>query len=82
MPFQPLQAPKPGAEYWLIDQSGAAAHTAWQVIPSGGVIWRLGDKLYLYGRFNYDYMHCSSGSASACTTTAKVAPYLYFTMNL
>jgi hypothetical protein len=71
-----------GAEYWQIDQRGDGAHTAWQLIPSGGVIWRMGDKLYLYGRFNYDYKHCSSGSASACTTTAKIAPYLYFTMNL
>jgi hypothetical protein len=69
-----------GTEYKQIDQSGDGAYTAWEIIPTGGVIWRLGDKLYLYANIPYDYMHCLSGDT--CTTTAKFTPYLYFTMNL
>jgi hypothetical protein len=55
---------------------------AWQLFPATGVIWRLGDKIYLDGHFNYDYLHCMSGAYTACTTTAKISPYVYFTMNL
>jgi hypothetical protein len=68
------------AEYKQWDSRGDAAYTAWELIPMGGVIWRLGDKLYLDGHFNYDYLHCLSGAT--CTTTAKILPYVFFTMNL
>jgi hypothetical protein len=71
-----------GSAYAQIDQRGDGAYTAWDVSPYAGVIWRLGDKLYLYGKFNYDYKHCTSGSSDACATTAKVEPYLFLTMNL
>ena len=69
-------------EYKQWDMRGDGAYTAWELIPMGGVIWRLGDKLYLDGHFNYDYLHCTSGDATACTTTAKISPYVFFTMNL
>jgi hypothetical protein len=69
-------------EYKQWDMRGDGAYTAWELIPMGGVIWRLGDKLYLDGHFNYDYLHCLSGPATSCTTTTKVLPYVFFTMNL
>ena len=52
--------------------SGDGAYTAWELIPAGGVIWRLGDKLYLYGHVHYDYVHCLSGVATACTHARQV----------
>ena len=70
------------AEYKQWDSRGDAAYTAWELIPMGGVIWRLGDKLYLDGYVNYDYLHCLSGVATSCTTTGKILPYVFFTMNL
>ena len=63
---------------WLC--SGDAAFQAWEIVPAAGVIWRLGDKIYLDGHVNYDYYGCLSGTT--CTTTAKISPYVYFTMNL
>jgi len=68
------------AEYRQHDQTGTDAFTAWEIIPAGGVIWRLGDKLYLFANLPYDYFHCLSGTT--CSTTSKFTPYLYFTMNL
>lgn len=62
------------------DQRGNDPYTAWEVIPMCGVIWRLGDKLYLDGHAFYDHTHCLSGST--CLDSTKVSPYLYFTMNL
>jgi hypothetical protein len=67
-------------EYKQWDQNGDSAYTAWELLPMFGVIWRLGDKLYLDGHFNYDYVHCLSGST--CATNSKIMPYVYFTMNL
>jgi hypothetical protein len=69
-------------EYRQHDQSGDGAYTAWEILPEGGVIWRLGDKLYLYAKLPLDYVHCLSTVGTACTTTSKFVPYLYFTMNL
>jgi hypothetical protein len=69
-----------GAEYKQWDSSGDDAFTALELIPTGGVIWRLGDKLYLDGHVFYDLFHCLSGAA--CMSTTKLSPYLYFTMNL
>jgi hypothetical protein len=60
--------------------SGDDAFQAWEIIPAAGVIWRLGDKIYLDGHFNYDYYHCMSGTT--CSTSTKISPYVYFTMNL
>jgi hypothetical protein len=60
--------------------NGTDAYDAWQFIPAAGVIWRLGDKLYLDAHFNYDRLNCTSGDT--CSTTTKISPYLYFTMNL
>jgi len=57
-------------------------YTAWQILPSAGVIWRLGDKLYLDAHFNIDYLRCTSGDRTACVTSTKLAPYMYFTMNI
>ena len=68
--------------FYRIFCSGDASFQAWQIQPATGVIWRLGDKIYLDGHFNYDYLHCLSGTSTACTTTAKISPYVYFTMNL
>jgi hypothetical protein len=67
-------------EWKWIDQSGDGAYTAWQILPAGGVIWRLGDKLYLDGHVNVEYQHCMSGAI--CPSYTKVTPYLFFTMNL
>jgi hypothetical protein len=67
-------------EWKWLDQSGDAAYTAWQLLPAAGVIWRLGDKLYLDGHVNVEYQHCLSGAL--CPTYTKLTPYLYFTMNL
>ena len=69
-------------EYKQWDSRGDGAYTAWELLPMGGVIWRLGDKLYLDGHFYYDYLYCLSGVAPACTTTGKILPYVFFTMNL
>jgi len=69
-------------EYRQHDQNGDGAYTAWEILPEGGVIWRLGDKLYLYAKLPLDYIHCLSSVGTACTTTSKFVPYLYFTMNL
>jgi hypothetical protein len=66
-------------EWRQIDLRGNGAYTAWEIIPTGGIIWRLGDKLYLDGHAFYDYTHCLSGT---CTNTARFQPYLLFTMNL
>jgi hypothetical protein len=63
---------------WLC--SGSDAFQAWEIIPAGGVIWRLGDKIYLDGHVNYDHFGCLSGAT--CKTTTKISPYVYFTMNL
>jgi hypothetical protein len=68
--------------FYRIFCSGDDSYQAWQFMPATGVIWRLGDKIYLDGHFNYDYLHCMSGAYTACTTTAKISPYVYFTMNL
>jgi len=68
------------AEYKQHDQNGTGAYTAWEMIPEGGAMWRLGDMLYLYAKIPYDYLHCLSGTT--CSTTSKFTPYLYFTMNL
>ena len=62
------------------DQRGDDPYTAWEFIPTCGVIWRLGDKLYLAGHVYYDQTQCLSGST--CTTNYKLSPYVYFTMNL
>ena len=62
------------------DSRGDGAYTAWQLLPAAGVIWRLGDKIYLDGHFNVDYLHCLSGET--CLTASKVSPYVLFTMNL
>jgi hypothetical protein len=62
------------------DQRGDDPYTAWEFIPTCGVIWRLGDKLYLDGHVYYDQTKCLSGST--CTTTYRLSPYVYFTMNL
>ena len=67
------------AEWKQYDQSGRDGYTAWEMIPAGGVIWRLGDRLYLYANLPYEYRHCMSG---VCANTSKFKPYLYFTMNL
>jgi len=67
------------AEYKQWDMRGDGAFTAWELMPMGGVIWRLGDKLYLDGHAYYDYLGCLSGT---CTNTSRFSPYLYFTMNL
>jgi hypothetical protein len=69
-------------EYKQHTQSGDGPYTAFEMIPEAGVIWRLGDKLYLYAKLPFDYLHCLSGDANACVTTNRLAPYLYFTMNL
>lgn len=68
------------AEWKQWDKRGDDAYQAWQLIPTGGVIWRLGDKLYLDGHVFYDQLHCLSGST--CKTSYRVTPYVYFTMNL
>jgi hypothetical protein len=68
------------AEWKQWDQRGDDPFSAWELIPSGGVIWRLGDRLYLDGHVYYDLTHCLSGPT--CTTNYKVSPYVYFTMNL
>jgi hypothetical protein len=68
------------AEYKQTDQRGDGAMTAWEIMPMSGVIWRLGDTLYLQADMVYDYMHCLSGDT--CSNTTKFSPYLYFTMNL
>jgi hypothetical protein len=70
------------AEYRQHDQSGDGSYTAWEVIPESGVIWRLGDKLYLYAKLPLDYKHCLSGADTACETYSKFTPYVFFTMNL
>ena len=67
------------AEYLQWDQRGDNAYTAWEVIPRGGVIWRLGDKLYLDGHADYDHLGCLSGT---CTSTTRISPYVFLTMNL
>jgi hypothetical protein len=69
-------------EYKQHDQSGDGAYTAVELIPEAGVIWRLGDKLYLYAKVPLDYTRCLSGDATACSTTNKFTPYLFLTMNL
>jgi hypothetical protein len=69
-------------EWRWIDKSGDGANRAWNLLPSAGIIWRLGDKLYLDGHVNVDYLHCMSGAATACSTRTNVTPYVYFTMNL
>ncbi len=60
--------------------SGVGAFEAWELLPAAGVIWRLGDKLYLDAQFSYDYLGCMSGIA--CAPVSRVLPHLYFTMNL
>jgi hypothetical protein len=70
------------AEYKQHDQSGDGAYTAWELIPEAGAIWRLGDKIYLYAKVPFDYKHCLSGATTACTTTNRFVPYVWFTMNL
>jgi len=62
------------------DQRGNDAYTSWEIIPMCGVIWRLGDKLYLDGHVYYDHNQCLSGDT--CLSSTKVSPYVYFTMNL
>jgi hypothetical protein len=66
-------------EYKQWDMRGDGAYTAWQIIPMCGVIWRLGDRLYLDGHAYYDHTGCLSGT---CTNSTKLSPYVYFTMNL
>jgi hypothetical protein len=68
-------------EWKWIDSNGDGAYTAWQILPAAGVIWRLGDKLYLDGQVRVDYRHCMSGP-TFCSTYTNVTPYLYFTMNI
>jgi hypothetical protein len=60
--------------------SGAGAFEAWELLPAGGAIWRVGDKMYLDAQFSYDYLYCMSGTA--CTPVSRILPHLYFTMNL
>jgi hypothetical protein len=67
-------------EYRQLDQRGDGAYTAAELIPECGVIWRLGDKLYLNGYFKYDYLHCLSGNI--CATNSTIRPYVLLTMNL
>jgi hypothetical protein len=64
------------------DQGGDYPWTAWEFLPTFGVIWRLGDKLYLDGHLFYDQKYCLSGAIEACANTYRLSPYLYFTMNL
>jgi hypothetical protein len=66
-------------EYKQWDMRGDGAYTAWELIPMGGVIWRLGDKLYLDGHAYLDTTQCLSG---VCTNSTKFSPYVFFTMNL
>ena len=66
-------------EYKQWDMRGDGAFTAWEIIPMCGVIWRLGDRLYLDGHAYYDHTGCLSGT---CTNTTKLSPYVFFTMNL
>jgi hypothetical protein len=68
--------------FYRVFCNGDDSFQAWQLVPTTGVIWRMGDRIYLDGHFNYDYLHCLSGASTACTTTAKISPYVYFTMNL
>ncbi len=63
-------------------QSGDGPFEAWEFIPAAGVIWRLGDKMYLDGRVSYDQLWCLSGTATACANTSTILPHVYFTMNL
>jgi hypothetical protein len=67
-------------EYRQWDQRGDDAQAAWEIMPMCGVIWRLGDKLYLQGDARYDHVQCLSGDT--CKTATKFSPYVYFTMNL
>jgi hypothetical protein len=69
-------------EWKQIDRRGTNAYTGFELMPSAGIIWRLGDKLYLDGHCVVDYLHCLSGDGVLCRTQTKVAPYLFFTMNL
>ncbi len=67
-----------GVSRWF--GSGAGAYEAWEFEPAAGVIWRVGDKMYLDAQFSYDYLYCMSGTA--CAPVSRVLPHLYFTMNL
>jgi hypothetical protein len=70
------------AEYRQWSSSGDNPFTAWEILPAGGVIWRLGDKIYLDAHMTADRYQCLSGAAIACQSTTKVVPYGFFTMNL
>lgn len=67
-------------EWKWLDQTGDGAFTAWQLLPVGGLIWRMGDRIYLDGKVSVEYQHCMSGAM--CLTSTKITPYLYFTMNI
>lgn len=62
--------------------AGSDAFEAWEFIPAAGLIWRVGDKMYLDGRVSYDQLYCMSGAATACSNSATILPHVYFTMNL
>ncbi len=63
-----------------IDMSGDGAQKGFEILPIAGVIWRLGDRLYLDGHFKYDHYGCTSGAM--CASWTKLDPYVFFTMNL
>jgi hypothetical protein len=63
-------------------QSGNGPYDAWEFVPTAGVIWRMGDRLYLDGRVTYDHLECMSGAATACANSTTILPHVYFTMNL
>jgi hypothetical protein len=67
-------------EWRQVDMTGNQAQTAWEILPSLGLIWRLGDKLYLDGHVSLDHYHCTSGVS--CANSTKLDPYMFLTMNL
>jgi hypothetical protein len=59
---------------------GPGSAEAWNIVPVVGVIWRLGDKMYLDSQVSYESMACLSNTG--CKPVSRFEPRLFFTMNI
>jgi hypothetical protein len=53
---------------------------AWKAVAVAGVIWRMGDKVYLEGQATYESLSCLV--SDGCKSVSRIEPRLLLTMNL
>jgi hypothetical protein len=53
---------------------------AWKAVAVAGVLWRMGDKVYLEGQATYESLSCLV--SDGCKALSRLEPRLLFTMNL